>query len=260
MALLEVACFDPQHAILAYEAGADRIELCDDRDAGGTTPPLTWLTTVKNHVTVPVFVMIRPRGGDFHYTDKEFARMKAEIHGFKSIADGFVFGMLDAQRKVDVAKTAELVRLAHPLPCTFHRAFDETSDTFEAFEDVISAGFCAVLTSGGAPSALVGIRVLGQLVRMSRGRITVMPGGSVRTKNIAMVKGYSRANIFHSSAVLKGTEEPSPDEIRAMKRLLQEPMLSLKQTATPTEDGTSDDSDLFADIQMSAVSIGGGQL
>lgn len=259
MALLEVACFSPEHAILAHEAGADRIELCDDREAGGTTPPLLWLTTVRRHVTVPIFVMIRPRGGDFHYSKLEFARMKADIREFKPLADGYVFGMLKEDRKVDRAHTAELVELAHPLPCTFHRAFDDTPDTFEAFEDVISTGCRAILTSGGAATALAGVEVLAQLIRMSQGRITVMPGGSVRAKNINSLKGYTRATVLHSSGVLNGEDKPSADEIRAMKELLSEGkvvLAPLQTSPSPTIKDSTDDGEVSVGMQMSAVSVG----
>ncbi|KAK5132718.1 hypothetical protein LTR08_008684 [Meristemomyces frigidus] len=230
MALLEVACFDPKHAILAFEAGADRIELCENREAGGTTPPLVWLTSIKSRITVPILVMIRPRGGDFDYSDAEYEQMKTAIEVFKPFADGYVFGILDQDRKVHVAKNVELVRLAHPLPCTFHRAFDETPDPFEAFEDVSSAGFRAILSSGCAATASAGNQILAQLVEMSNGtreRITVMPGGGVRSKNIAAMKAYTRATIFHSAGILEGMASPSADEIRGMKHLLRTPITSL---------------------------------
>lgn len=254
MALLEVACFSPEHAILAHEADADRIELCDDREAGGTTPPLSWLATVKKHITVPIFVMIRPRGGDFHYSELEFARMKTNIQDFKPLVDGYVFGMLKEDRKVDMARTAELVGLAHPLPCTFHRAFDETPNAFEAVEDVISAGCRAILTSGGAASALAGIEVLAQLIRMSQGRITIMPGGSIRAKNIATLAAHTRATIFHSSGILKGVEQPSADEIRAMKQLLSDKQVTL--APLQTSPSSADDGEMPVGMHMSAVSIG----
>ncbi|KAK5119774.1 hypothetical protein LTR85_007350 [Meristemomyces frigidus] len=259
MALLEVACFSPEHALLAYEAGADRIELCNDRHAGGTTPPLRWLTAIREIITVPVFVMIRPRGGDFHYSDQEFSQMKAEIQNFKGLADGYVFGLLNGEGKVDVARTGDLVGCAHPLPCTFHRAFDDTPNAFEAFENVISAGCRAILTSGGAASALAGVETLAQLVRMSQGRVTVMPGGSVRARNIAMVKGYTKAEVFHSSGVPKGMEVPSADEIRDMKSLLQAPMAGLaplQRPPSPATDDSADDGEAVERMQMSAVSIG----
>ncbi|TKA34083.1 hypothetical protein B0A50_00063 [Salinomyces thailandicus] len=222
MAFLEIACFAPEHAILAYEAGADRIELCDNKEAGGTTPPLDWLYKVQKHVSIPVYVMIRPRGGDFHYTDAEYAQMKNQIQAFKNQkADGYVFGMLSSDLKVDVARTAELIRLAHLLPCTFHKAFDEAADAFEAFEDVIEAGFSTILTSGGAASAMAGIDVLGQLVRMSRMReIAIMPGGGIRATTIAAVKGWTRASVFHSAAVPNGAQKPCAKEIRLMKELI----------------------------------------
>lgn len=259
MALLEVACFSPEHALLAYEAGADRIELCDNRAAGGTTPPVTWLTAIKQTITVPVFVMIRPRGGDFHYSWQEFSRMADEISRFKGLADGYVFGVLDGKHKVDVARTAELVERARPWPCTFHRAFDETPDASEALEDVIAAGCGAVLTSGGTLSALAGVDNVAQLVRLSRGRVAVIPGGGVRAKNIAMIKGHTGAAILHSSGVPKGSDLPSADEINAMKKLLQDPMVTLEPlqlSPSPDADGSVDDGGTSERMQMSAVSIG----
>lgn len=185
--------------------------------------------------------------------------MKADVNRYKTHADGYVFGILDDERKVDVARTAALVEMAKPLPCTFHKAFDEAPDAFEAIEDVISAGCKTVLTSGGASSAYAGSKTLGQLVRMSRERITIMPGGSVRASNIAQIRAYTRASIFHSSAVPKSTTTPSGDEIRALKMLLNENSTSLtlaEQSPSPTETHSSEDDESVSDMLMSAVSIG----
>ncbi|KXL51333.1 hypothetical protein M433DRAFT_60587 [Acidomyces richmondensis BFW] len=221
-ALLEIACFTPDHAILAFEGGADRIELCDNREVGGTSPSLQSLVKVKQHVTIPVFVMIRPRGGDFNYTADEFSQMQAKIKEFKQYADGFVFGVLDRQRQVDNSRTRQLVALARPLPCTFHRAFDETGDLFGALRDVVKTGCSSILTSGGAPTASSGIEVLAKLVHMAQGKITIIAGGGLRAKNILTVRGCTRAPVFHSSAVLKDQEGPSIEEIRQLKSSLHE--------------------------------------
>ncbi|KAK3074387.1 hypothetical protein LTR53_003250 [Teratosphaeriaceae sp. CCFEE 6253] len=256
----QVCCFDPESAILAAEAGADRIELCDDREAGGTTPPLAWLRHVQRHVRIPVFVMIRPRSGDFNYTTPEFDRMKHEITALKPQADGFVFGILHDDWRVNVAWTAELVKLAAPLPCTFHKAFDETPDLLEALEDVLAAGCSAILTSGGAHTALAGMETLGQLVRMSRRRITIMPGGGVRSGNVATLRAFSRANVFHSSAVPKGQTSPSSREIRELKAALRVKtvrMPLLVDSSSPNGLQSSNEGGAeSASMLTSAVSIG----
>ncbi|KAK0300102.1 hypothetical protein LTS16_000799 [Friedmanniomyces endolithicus] len=222
MALLEVCCFTPESAVLAYEAGADRIELCINREAGGTTPPVEWLAEIQRHVRIPVFVMIRPRAGDFTYSSVEFDQMKRDINAFKPRADGFVFGILDGQAKVDVARMAELVQTAAPLPCTFHKAFDETPDLLEAFEDVLATGCSAILTSGGAASALAGVDTLGELVRKSQRRLTIMPGGSVRASNISRIRKLTGAGMIHTSGVPEGATGPSASEVRQMKTMLRE--------------------------------------
>lgn len=259
-AILEVCCFTPESAKLAYEAGADRIELCDDREAGGTTPPYEWLANAQLYIRIPICVMIRPRGGDFNYSSAEFEQMKIDIEMFKPHANGFVFGVLEGDKKVDVRRTAELVKAAIPLPCTFHKAFDETPDLLEAFEDVVTSGCKSILTSGGAFSAQAGIETLGQLVRMSQRRITIMPGGSVRASNISTIRAFTRATIFHSSAVPKGTTEPSASEVRELKALLRENSIQAPlhvKPPSPTNSQSSED-DGSSDMMMSAVSIGVG--
>lgn len=225
--MLEAACFNVASAILAADNGASRIELCANQAAGGTTPPLDWLTQVKARVSIPVFVMIRPRGGDFQYTDSEYVCMQAEIEAFKLYADGFVFGILNHERDIDVLRTAELVRLAHPKPCTMHRAFDEALDPLTALEDVISSGCKAILSSGGKLNALEGTDVLSRLVKEARGRIVIIPGGGVRAGNLAHIQSVTGATVMHSSCSPSTTSSAStlglPDvtEVREMVRMLQ---------------------------------------
>ena len=139
MALLEIACFSAEHALLAFNSGADRIELCKDRDAGGTTPAIEDVQHVKRSVNIPVYVMIRPRGGDFNYDEDEYDQMKRDIDRLKSCADGFVLGILNNNFTVDIARTSHLVQRAAPLPCNFHRAFDETRDLRMAFSQLCLA-------------------------------------------------------------------------------------------------------------------------
>ncbi|KAF2171784.1 hypothetical protein M409DRAFT_63367 [Zasmidium cellare ATCC 36951] len=220
MSLLEVCCFSPESAIIASEAGADRIELCDSQHAGGTTPAAEWLARVKSKVTIPVFVMIRPRGGHFNFSDAEFQRMKADIDELKPAADGFVFGILDDKREIDVGRTAQLVRRAAPLPCTFHKAFDETPDPLQALEDVIATGCHSLLSSGGASAGVgEGLTVLRAMVQRAQERIMVMPGGGVRSSNLARVQAATGAFHFHSSAMHKDSSSPDAEEIRLMKQM-----------------------------------------
>ena len=222
MPTLEIACFDAASALIASNAGTDRIELCQDREAGGTTPSLDTVKFVKESVTIPVFVMIRPRGGDFCYSSAEFEQMASDIDELMPLVDGFVFGILDEERRVDVTRTVLLAVRAHPLPCTFHRAIDETPDKLNALEDVIKTGCSTVLTSGGAASAIDGPDVLAELVQVAGNRIEVMPGGGVRSDNIALLRDITQVSAFHSSALLGENEVPRVDEIRHMKQLLSD--------------------------------------
>lgn len=220
MPLLEIACFSADSAIAAWNAGADRIELCDDREAGGTTPSYKAMLAVKQRISTPVFVMIRPRGGDFNYSESEFEQMKADIDAFKSKADGYVFGVLNGEKNVDITRTTELVRRAFPMPCTFHRAFDETRDPKQALEDVVASGCQAILSSGGALNAVLGASMLRELVQLAQGRITVIPGGGIRASNLLEMHVFIGASVYHSSGIANGHTEPDPSEIRHMKMLL----------------------------------------
>ncbi|KFY78457.1 hypothetical protein V499_02358 [Pseudogymnoascus sp. VKM F-103] len=168
---LEIACFNAPSALIAASAGADRIELCADRSVGGTTPLLADLEAIKAEVKIPVMVMIRPRGGDFIYSNEEFTQMEEDIGRFRELADGFVFGILKDEEGVTVVdkqRNSELVELARPLPCTFHRAVDATSDYHAAIREVAACGFKAVGTGdyaggrseeGGAGGASEGDKV-----------------------------------------------------------------------------------------------------
>lgn len=219
-ALLEIACFDAESAITAWKAGADRIELCHGKDEGGTTPSLASIELVKQHVTIPVFVMIRPRGGDFTYSGEEFEQMKADIDRFKALVDGLVFGILDTDGEIDVARNSELVRRAVPLPCTFHRAFDEAKDLGRALESIVLAGCHAILSSGGEIDAEAGSVVLAGLVKQAGRRIQIVPGGGVRAKHVRWLRETTRARMFHSSGIPAGESEVDAGEIGRMKALL----------------------------------------
>lgn len=218
---LEIACFHEKSAIAAQDNGADRIELCAGFRAGGTTPDLAVIESTRKKVQLPLFVMIRPRGGNFTYTDEEFKKMRQDLINIKRLnVDGFVFGILHADGTVNKEQNEELVRLAAPLSCTFHRAFDQVPDPFRAMEEIISCGFRTILSSGKAAVANEGATLLACLVRDARNRIMIMPGGGVRSSAVAELKQKTNALFYHSSAITDGTEIADPHEIRRLKEKL----------------------------------------
>src|SRR5439155_21977641 len=153
---------------------------------------------VRGQIHLPIFAMIRPRGGDFVYSDAEFELMRGSVATAKELGmDGLVLGLLTRERRVDVERTRELVELARPLPVTFHRAFDESVDLAAALEDVIASGAARILTSGGAPTAPEGIATLAKLVAAAGNRIIILPGSGINATNIAQVM-QTRAREFHS--------------------------------------------------------------
>jgi copper homeostasis protein len=224
---LEIACFNLESAMRANAASADRIELCADQSVGGITPPLVLFTTLKSNINMPINVMIRPRGNpDFLCTTTDLAQMAADIAAFaRAGASGFVFGGLTSDGRVDVDHMRELVCLARGRPCTFHRAFDAVAgrQAEEELERVIECGFSALLTSGGAPSAVQGQEALRRLVERARGRIEVIVGGGVRSANVEGLVKDTGASWFHSSGIVDGSEEASPEELRALRRVLDVP-------------------------------------
>lgn len=218
MAKIEIACFNVRSAIIAQQNEADRVELCADMNLGGTTPTIADIKEVRNSVIIDLNVMIRPRGGNFEYTDIEFQQMKNEIITIKELGvDGLVFGILNADNTVNISQNTELVELAYPLPCTFHRAFDEVKAMEIALEDVIGCGFKTILTSGCKPNVNDGLLNLKKLVTWASNRIIIMPGGGLRSTNIESVLQETGALCYHSSAITDGTETAVPDEVKALK-------------------------------------------
>ncbi|MBG6187744.1 copper homeostasis protein CutC [Flavobacterium sp. CAN_S2] len=217
-AQLEIACFNLDSAVFAQDNGADRVELCTNRTSGGTTPDLELTKTVRDKVTINLNVMIRPRGGDFVYSDFEFEQMKSEILALKKLqVDGFVFGILNNDGTINEQQNVELVALANPLPCTFHRAFDGVKNKLEALESLIECGFKTVLTSGEETNVVDGIDVLAALVEKANNRIVIMPGGGLRSTNIGLLKEKTNAVFYHSSAIIDMGEIANPEEIKALK-------------------------------------------
>lgn len=203
---LEIACFNVESAVIAQESGAHRVELCVARELGGITPSEQEVIQARKLLHIDLNVMIRPRGGNFVYDDTEFEQMCAAVLSFKALGlDGFVFGILQADHRIDIARNKKLVELAFPTPCTYHRAFDHADNREQALEDVIACGFSTILTSGGEESALLGKSNLKQLVAKAGNRITIMPGGGVRSSNIQELVLETNATYFHSSAITKET-------------------------------------------------------
>jgi copper homeostasis protein len=219
---LEIACFNLQSARIAQENGADRVELCANMKEGGTTPDYEMTKAAREALSIDLNVMIRPRGGDFVYSDAEFQQMKAEIVQFKkSNVDGFVFGILKKDGSFNEKQNKELVTLANPIPCTFHRAFDTIKNRFESLESVIECGFTTILTSGQKKNVVEGIAVLAELVEKANNRIVIMPGGGLRSTNVGLLQEKTKAVFYHSSAIVDSGETASGDEVKALKANLQ---------------------------------------
>ncbi|MFT4031351.1 MAG: copper homeostasis protein CutC [Siphonobacter sp.] len=181
---VEVCSFSLESCLAAQQAQADRIELCAAPFEGGTTPPYGLVALATQQVSLPIRVMIRPRGGDFYYDELEFEVMKADLKSLKNLpVGGFVIGLLLADGQIDVERTKELVQLAAPFPVTFHRAFDFVKDPAQALEDVIQTGCQLLLTSGGADKAVDGKKTIEQLVLQAAGRIEIMAGSGVNPAN-----------------------------------------------------------------------------
>ncbi len=218
---LEIACFNYASVLIAKAAGASRIELCDDFAKGGITPSENVFELARQNFSGEIYVMIRPIGGGFDYTESTFELMKNEIINFKNLgADGFVFGVLDAIGNIDIKRNQLLVEMASPLPCTFHRAFDVSVNYQRNLEDVIFCGFKTILTSGIGKSAIAGLDELTWLMKESNGRITIMPGGGVRSTNIEALHQRLNASCYHTSGVLSNATS-NQMEIEKILKVLQ---------------------------------------
>lgn len=221
MKQLEIACFNLESALIAQENGADRVELCVEMNLGGITPSLQLIKEARKKLSIDLYVMIRPRGGNFVYSEEEFKIMKNQISEIKKLnVNGFVFGILNSDNTINLVKNKELVELANPFPCTFHKAFDEVVNPFEALEELMECGFQIILTSGNAPNVNKGINQLERLVEKAIDRINIMPGGSLRSSNLNEIKQKTKANYFHSSAITDATEIANPIEIQKLKSIL----------------------------------------
>ncbi|HXY00267.1 MAG TPA: copper homeostasis protein CutC [Candidatus Limnocylindrales bacterium] len=230
--LLEITVESLDAALAAERGGADRIELCSELAVGGVTPNVAAMRKVHEEIEISVFPIIRPRAGNYFYTDREFATMRRDISVARDLGvDGIVLGILRDDRSVDVERTKELVDWARPLEVTFHRAFDDTADLFRALEDIIETGATRILTAGGAVGAPEGSATLQKLVAAAAARIIIMPGGGLTAANIARIAAETQAAEFHSglgSVLPYGSSnlQKFEAEIRSMKRHMQSRALS----------------------------------
>lgn len=201
--LIEAAVDSLEAALAAEQGGADRLELCANLAVGGTTPSAELLAAVKSRVGIPVFAMIRPRGGSFIYSSAERDAFRPEFELARALgADGVVLGMLDEHGGIDVPSMRDLLSDAGSLPVTFHRAFDEISSAPAALDALIDLGVDRILTSGGAPSALAGAGSIRALVDHARGRIAIMAGGGVRSHNARKVVELTGVREVHARCEL----------------------------------------------------------
>ncbi|MGA3009260.1 MAG: copper homeostasis protein CutC [Terracidiphilus sp.] len=198
--LFELCVESMNAALTAERAGADRIELCARLDLSGITPAQPLTTAVVQALSIPVHVLIRPRGGNFVYSDEEIDQMRQQLQRVKEAgAAGVAMGVLLPDGRIDVDRSRELIKLARPMKVTFHRAFDETPDLGEALEAVISVGADCLLTSGGAPNVLAGVDQLEKLVRQAGNRIPIMAGGGLELGSMGEVLERTGIHCLHGS-------------------------------------------------------------
>jgi copper homeostasis protein len=210
--IIEIVVYNIESALIAQRGSANRLELCDNPGEGGTTPSLGIIETVRKKTNIDLFVMIRPRGGDFLYSNEEFEAMKKDIVTAKRAgADGVVLGILTSNGRIDTARCTELIQLARPMQVTCHRAFDMTRDLTLSLEECITCGFDRILTSGGKLKAIDGAEMIAQLITQSAGRIQIMPGSGVSETNVQDLVSKTGATEIHFSAV---QQKESPMEFR----------------------------------------------
>jgi copper homeostasis protein len=197
--ILEISVETLEAALAAQRGGAQRIELCSDLEQGGLTPETELMRAARERVNLPLFAMIRPRAGNFVYSDSEFAAMQRDIRMAQRLGmDGVVLGLLQQDSRIDVERSKELVEFAGPLPVTFHRAFDVSASLCESLEEVIRTGAMRLLTSGGAASAPAGIASIAKLIDAAANRIIVIPGAGINASNVVRMAEQTGAREFHS--------------------------------------------------------------
>lgn len=196
--VVEVCLAGVESAVSAQAGGASRIELCENLGEGGTTPSWGTIALVREKLSIPIHVMIRPRGGDFCYSDLEFEVMRRDVAGAVSLqANGVVFGLLTPQGHVDMERTRELIKLARPLSVTFHRAFDVAVDPLAALDDLLALGVDRLLTSGQRATAWEGRGLIRELQARANGRLHIMTGSGVNASNAAALLAATGIHEIH---------------------------------------------------------------
>ncbi|MFD2037266.1 copper homeostasis protein CutC [Belliella marina] len=228
--LLEAPVFTIEAALKAAEFGVDRIELCSDFAEGGETPSVGALVFLKERLNIPIYVMVRPRGGDFVYTSDEIEVMKKDIQILDSFgADGFVFGVLDSTGEVDAGKCKELIDAAKGKPCTFHRAFDICANPNQALETIIECGFRRLLTSGTCNTLSEGLPIVKGLLNQAKDRIIIMPGGGLQPQHIGSLKESPYLTEVHGSCKVY---RPSESEFTSDRVQLSKDPNAFRQVLT----------------------------
>jgi copper homeostasis protein len=204
--ILEICANSVASALAAQAGGAQRVELCTNLAEGGTTPSYGEIAMARKLLQIQLYVLIRPRPGDFVYSDLEYNIMRADMERVISLGcDGIVLGILKADGHIDKERCRHLVDMARSagLGVTFHRAFDMVANQLQALEDIIGLGCDRILTSGAQPTAIAGAATIAQLVKAAAGRIIIMPGSGINATNIAELKWVTGATEFHTSAKVK---------------------------------------------------------
>jgi copper homeostasis protein len=201
--IVEVCVDSINSALIAQTSGAYRVELCNNLPEGGTTPSFALIEMVRKQLTkTKLYVLIRPRGGDFLYNDLEFEIMKSDIHQCgKMGCDGVVIGLLNSDGTIDMERNSELINIAkrYSMGVTFHRAFDCCVDVLQGLEDVISLGCERILTSGGKNTAIEGAEIIAQLIKKANGRIIIMPGAGLTPENVENLINKTKATEIHGT-------------------------------------------------------------
>ena len=189
--IIEVCAESYEYAVKAEKAGADRIELCKDLHLDGLTPDYECAKKTIDSLNIPVFILIRPREGNFVYSNEEFELMKRDVVKFKEMGcKGIVSGILNSDNSIDLKRTKELVELSRPIEFTFHRAFDIVNDPLIEIENLIELDVDRVLTSGQKDKAIKGLELLMQLKSISKNRIKIMPGSGINKSNIVNFESF----------------------------------------------------------------------
>ncbi|MGI4897015.1 MAG: copper homeostasis protein CutC [Janthinobacterium lividum] len=198
---IEICAGSIKSALAAQQGGAYRVELCDNLKEGGTTPSYGMLLLARKNLSIKLFPIIRPRGGDFLYSDLEFEVMKTDIIQCRELScDGVVFGILKKNGQIDVERCLELKQAAGNMDTTFHRAFDRCKNPFQALEEIIEMGFERILTSGQENTAIKGASMIAKLIKKANGRISIMPGAGIRPDNLQELIQLTGATEYHTSA------------------------------------------------------------